>query len=71
MLYESQWITTVITINPEADMDISTIFHDKPSNLTQTHNISLVVPLEERSGDHQSHPNPNPGDHRCLYKILW
>ncbi len=37
--------------------------------VTRNHRC-LVVELEEKSGDHQSHKITSSGNHECLYKIL-
>ncbi len=34
-----------------------------------TKNVHLMVTLEEKSGDHQSHQDSSSGNHEYMYKI--
>ena len=33
-------------------------------------NFDLMIALDKKLGDHQSHCNSSSGDHECLYQIL-
>ncbi len=51
-------VVLVIRMHPEGKMNVRTKFHD-PSKYVETFqlkkNVNVMVSLEEKSGDHQSH----------------
>ncbi len=63
-------------IHPVGSMNVLTKFHCNQSNncgdtSLKTTNVKLMVALEEKSGDRQSHQVKSSGNYVCLYKISW
>ncbi len=62
-------------IHPEGNMNVCTKFYGNPALICRgislkTTNVSLMMALEERSGDHQSQWSSFSWEHECLHKIL-
>ena len=70
---KSQRTTKVIGIHPLRNMNFRTKFCANPRIICadielNKGNVDLLVTLEERSDDHQSHWGSSSGDHECSFK---